>query len=137
MFGRKRKPKKTLLERSIDLKYDAWHHQHKFKDHQFVVRIFKHPSKQTDMVVVAYNNDKFKVYPFVGQIFKHPSMQTDIVVVAYKNDKTWWYRDTDKRDLFVDTTIKERRAKWKLKWLEKKGLELDTPREFGWDGMKR
>lgn len=47
------------------------------------------------------------------------------------------YRDTIKKDLFVDTTIKERKAKWKLKWLEKKGLELEEPRAFGYDRMKR
>lgn len=108
MLRRKRKPKKTLLERSLDLQYDTWHPQDKYKDH-----------------------------PYVGRIFKHPSKQTDIIVVAYKNDKTWWYRDTIKKDLFVDTTIKERKAKWKLKWLEKKGLEIEEPRAFGFDRMKR
>lgn len=108
MFGRKKKPKKTLLRKVEDFGYN-----------------------------LNYPQDRYKDHPNVGRVFIHPSRDSDIIVVAYKDDKTWWYRDTVKRDLFVDTTIKERRAKWKLKWLEKKGLELEEPRAFGHDRMKR
>lgn len=109
MFGRKKKPKKTLLRRVEDFNYN-WN----------------------------YPQDQYKEHPNVGRVFMHPRRGSDIIVVAYKDDKTWWYRDTVREFLsLVDTTILEKRNKKKFSWFEKKGLELEEPRKFGHERMRR
>lgn len=103
MFGRKKKPKKTMLRKVEDFNYN-----------------------------LKYPQDRYKDHPNVGRVFIHPTRRQDIIIVAFKDDKTWWYRHTSNKSFtLLDSSIDERKSNKKLSWMEKKGLELDAPRQFG------